>query len=175
MVQETLHFDPASGRLSALRSKEEAHDYRYFPEPDLVPLAPTEEMLAAARAAIPELPAAREARFASELSLTPRAPASSPTGPSWRVLRGGPRGRRGRAPALANWVRNELLARLGTDADPGESRVTPGALAELVELVSRHGSATAPPSRCSTASWPTGAPGRSWSARAWAPWRATGS
>src|SRR3954468_16686199 len=69
VVQETLHFDPASGRLSALRSKEEAHDYRYFPEPDLVPLAPTEEMLAAARTAIPELPAAREVRFASEFSL----------------------------------------------------------------------------------------------------------
>ena len=58
VVQETLHFDPRSGRLSSLRSKEEAHDYRYFPEPDLVPVAPTEEMLAAARAALPELPAA---------------------------------------------------------------------------------------------------------------------
>src|SRR5215218_10566776 len=43
--QETPHFDPASGSLTSLRSKEEAHDYRYFPEPDLVPLAPTEEML----------------------------------------------------------------------------------------------------------------------------------
>ena len=56
VVQETLHFDPSTGRLSTLRSKEEAHDYRYFPEPDLVPVAPTEEMLArgprrAARAA----------------------------------------------------------------------------------------------------------------------------
>ena len=43
--QETLHFDPTDGTLTSLRSKEEAHDYRYFPEPDLVPLAPTEEML----------------------------------------------------------------------------------------------------------------------------------
>ena len=42
--QETLHFDPTSGRLTSLRSKEEAHDYRYFPEPDLVPLVVTEEM-----------------------------------------------------------------------------------------------------------------------------------
>src|SRR4029079_6242333 len=63
VVQETLHFDPASGRLSSLRSKEEAHDYRYFPEPDLVPLAPSEAMLAAARDALPELPAARVARY----------------------------------------------------------------------------------------------------------------
>ena len=49
--QETLHFDPVSGRISSLRSKEEAHDYRYFPEPDLVPLVPTPEMMQAARAA----------------------------------------------------------------------------------------------------------------------------
>ena len=47
--QETLHYDPRSDTLSALRSKEEAHDYRYFPEPDLVPIAPTEEMLERAR------------------------------------------------------------------------------------------------------------------------------
>ena len=64
VVQETLHFDPASGALTPLRSKEEAHDYRYFPEPDLVPLAPTEEMLRAAREALPELPAARAQRYA---------------------------------------------------------------------------------------------------------------
>ena len=69
VTQETLHFDPRSGSITSLRSKEEAHDYRYFPEPDLVPLAPTEEMLAEARAALPELPAEREARYASELGL----------------------------------------------------------------------------------------------------------
>ena len=67
--QETLHFDPQSGSLSSLRSKEEAHDYRYFPEPDLVPLAPTEEMLERARAALPELPAARAERLERELGL----------------------------------------------------------------------------------------------------------
>src|SRR5205085_7972153 len=70
VVQETLHFDPGSGALTALRSKEEAHDYRYFPEPDLVPVAVTEEMIAAARDALPELPAARAARYERELGLT---------------------------------------------------------------------------------------------------------
>jgi len=50
--QETLHFDPASGRITSLRSKEEAHDYRYFPEPDLVPLVVDDAMLAAARASL---------------------------------------------------------------------------------------------------------------------------
>ena len=56
VVQETLHFDPVSGRISSLRSKEEAHDYRYFPEPDLVPLVPTPEMLETARARDPRAP-----------------------------------------------------------------------------------------------------------------------
>jgi aspartyl-tRNA(Asn)/glutamyl-tRNA(Gln) amidotransferase subunit B len=69
VVQETLHFDPATGRLDTLRSKEEAHDYRYFPEPDLVPVAPTEEMFAQARAALPELPAARAERYAADWEL----------------------------------------------------------------------------------------------------------
>jgi aspartyl-tRNA(Asn)/glutamyl-tRNA(Gln) amidotransferase subunit B len=69
VLQETLHFDPASGRLTSLRSKEEAHDYRYFPEPDLVPLVVTEEMLEAARSELPELPAARAERFSAELGL----------------------------------------------------------------------------------------------------------
>jgi aspartyl-tRNA(Asn)/glutamyl-tRNA(Gln) amidotransferase subunit B len=63
VVQETLHFDPRSGALTTLRSKEEAHDYRYFPEPDLVPIVPTEAMIEAARAELPELPAARIERF----------------------------------------------------------------------------------------------------------------
>ncbi len=67
VTQETLHFDPVSGRISSLRSKEEAHDYRYFPEPDLVPIVPTPEMMAAAEAAIPELPGEREARYETEL------------------------------------------------------------------------------------------------------------
>src|SRR4029077_12766355 len=61
--QETLHFDPSDGTLTSLRSKEEAHDYRYFPEPDLVPLAPTEEMVREARDSLPELPAARIERY----------------------------------------------------------------------------------------------------------------
>jgi aspartyl-tRNA(Asn)/glutamyl-tRNA(Gln) amidotransferase subunit B len=72
VVQETLHFDPRGGSLTTLRSKEEAHDYRYFPEPDLVPVAPTAEMLDAARGGLPELPAARIERFVG-LGLTEEA------------------------------------------------------------------------------------------------------
>ena len=69
VVQETLHFDPRTGSISSLRSKEEAHDYRYFPEPDLVPLVPTEAMMERARAALPELPADRIARYERDFGL----------------------------------------------------------------------------------------------------------
>ena len=124
VVQETLHFDPASGRLSALRSKEEAHDYRYFPEPDLVPVAPTEEMLAAARAALPELPAARAERYARDLPEdTARLFAYEPEwGDYFEQVEGEPR-------AVANWV-TELRARAASPA-----AVEPAALAKLVALV----------------------------------------
>jgi aspartyl-tRNA(Asn)/glutamyl-tRNA(Gln) amidotransferase subunit B len=67
VVQQTLHFDPASGALAPLRTKEEAHDYRYFPEPDLVPLEPPAELVEAERAAIGELPSARIRRLADEI------------------------------------------------------------------------------------------------------------
>jgi aspartyl-tRNA(Asn)/glutamyl-tRNA(Gln) amidotransferase subunit B len=135
--QETLHFDPATGDISPLRSKEYAHDYRYFPEPDLVPLAPTEAMLARAREALPELPAARARRFEVELEL----PADTA-----RLLAF--RGELGDyyetalaadgdvdARTLASWVTNELQARLGEGDDPADSRVEPGALTRLVGMV----------------------------------------
>ncbi|MEO8291051.1 MAG: Asp-tRNA(Asn)/Glu-tRNA(Gln) amidotransferase GatCAB subunit B, partial [Gaiellaceae bacterium] len=65
--QETLHFDPSTGSIAPLRSKEEAHDYRYFPEPDLVPVEPPAEMIAAAIDDIGELPAARIRRLESDI------------------------------------------------------------------------------------------------------------
>ena len=67
MVQETLHFDPQKGTIAPLRSKEEAHDYRYFPEPDLVAVEPPEEMVERARAEIGELPGARIRRLEEEV------------------------------------------------------------------------------------------------------------
>ncbi len=61
--QETLHYDPVDGSITSLRSKEFAHDYRYLPEPDLEPLEPTEEMIAAARERVGELPDQRQERY----------------------------------------------------------------------------------------------------------------
>jgi aspartyl-tRNA(Asn)/glutamyl-tRNA(Gln) amidotransferase subunit B len=135
VVQETLHFDPSSGRLSSLRSKEEAHDYRYFPEPDLVPLAPTEEMLAAAREALPELPAERAARYERDWGLAPDPARLLAYEPQWgdyfeTVATAGD----GDGRAAANWV-EQLRSRLGAEADPAASLVAPAALAQLVALV----------------------------------------
>jgi aspartyl-tRNA(Asn)/glutamyl-tRNA(Gln) amidotransferase subunit B len=69
--QETRHWDEAAGRTHSLRSKEEAYDYRYFPEPDLVPVAPAAHWVRAVEAAMPPLPAARRARVAEAAGLSP--------------------------------------------------------------------------------------------------------
>jgi aspartyl-tRNA(Asn)/glutamyl-tRNA(Gln) amidotransferase subunit B len=133
--QETLHYDPQSGTLSSLRSKEEAHDYRYFPEPDLVPLAPTEEMLARARDALPELPAARAERLERELGLPGDAAKllafRSELGDFYEAALSGDGGD---PRTLANWTTNELTARIG-DADPAATKLEPAAFARLVGMV----------------------------------------
>jgi aspartyl-tRNA(Asn)/glutamyl-tRNA(Gln) amidotransferase subunit B len=136
VVQETLHFDPQSGSITSLRSKEEAHDYRYFPEPDLVPVKVTEEMVQAARAELPELPADRAARYESELSLSAdsaRALAFRPAlGAYFELVLAQADGTP--AQTVANWVAGDLATRLG-DADPADSKVAPDALARLVAMV----------------------------------------
>ena len=139
VVQETRHFDPATQRLTPLRSKEEAHDYRYFPEPDLVPLVATEEMLEAARAEIPELPADRAARFERDLQLsadrareiafrTELADYFETTVSAGQALDGVD------PASIANWIQ-QLVKEIGSDADPATSNVSPEALASLVAMV----------------------------------------
>jgi len=131
--QETLHFDPVSGSLTSLRSKEEAHDYRYFPEPDLVPLAPTEAMIERAQAALPELPAARAERFERELPpdlarlLAFRTELGDFYEAALEADSSHPR-------QLANWIVNDLLGALG-DREPGETNLDPADFARLVGLV----------------------------------------
>ncbi|HVP02164.1 MAG TPA: Asp-tRNA(Asn)/Glu-tRNA(Gln) amidotransferase subunit GatB [Solirubrobacteraceae bacterium] len=139
VLQETLHFDPRTEAITSLRSKEEAHDYRYFPEPDLPPVRITEAMRGRARGAMPELPAAREARLASVLGLNVETARLL----SWRAElgdffeaaldAGAAMSPPVAAQSLANWV-TELSARLDGE-DPAESKVTPKALAALVGLV----------------------------------------
>ena len=75
VAQETLGWDEADGATYCQRSKEEAHDYRYFPEPDLPPLVVDEGWLARIRAGLPELPRARALRYQHELGLSPASAA----------------------------------------------------------------------------------------------------
>jgi len=139
VVQETLHFDPSTGELHSLRSKEEAHDYRYLPEPDLVAIAPSAEMLVAARDALPELPAARAARYRDELGVQESAALLLSFETDWAAFFEGviseddsiePR-------VAANWVTGEFSAELRKQDQALESsKVTPASLANLVGLVS---------------------------------------
>ncbi len=140
VVQETLHFHPEDGSLTALRSKEYAHDYRYFPEPDLVPVAPTEEMLNEARESLPELPAARRERYLSEIGLPEEAATTLAFQSDYaeyfeRAIAAAD----GASPkAIANWVTGELVASLrqaGAEEDPLASKATPESVAALAGLV----------------------------------------
>ncbi|MBX7102139.1 MAG: Asp-tRNA(Asn)/Glu-tRNA(Gln) amidotransferase subunit GatB [Myxococcaceae bacterium] len=131
--QETRLYDPDRNETKAMRSKEDAHDYRYFPEPDLPPLVVSAEAIAAARAALPELPRAKQRRYVSALGLSEadarfltQEPGSSAFFEA--VLQH----YRGEAKKAANWMTGEL-ARLRNAS--GEGRVTPGALAELLTAV----------------------------------------
>jgi aspartyl-tRNA(Asn)/glutamyl-tRNA(Gln) amidotransferase subunit B len=134
--QETLHFDPRTEAITSLRSKEEAHDYRYFPEPDLTPVAITQAMLDRAAAALPELPLARAERFERDLGLSPDAAHLL----AFRTELGdyfeaAVEADGAQPQPLANWVSNELVPRIGADADPAESKVDPAALAKLVSMI----------------------------------------
>jgi len=138
VVQETMHFDPQSGTLTPLRSKEEAQDYRYFPEPDLPPLEVAEAMFERARADLPELPADRQRRYEETLGLaadTARVLAFREGLGRWfeEALAAGddvdPQ-------LLANWTTGDL-ARVLAGAEPADSKVKPRALAALVGMVVR--------------------------------------
>jgi aspartyl-tRNA(Asn)/glutamyl-tRNA(Gln) amidotransferase subunit B len=133
--QETLHFDPETGTTSPLRSKEEAHDYRYFPEPDLVPLVMDQAWVEEVRAALPELPAARIERFVRDYGLSRYdAFVLGGQGPLARFYEAAVSG--ADAKLTANWTMGEYLAYInGAGLEPGHGHVTPGRLAALVRLV----------------------------------------
>ncbi len=137
VVQETRLFDPDRGETRSMRSKEDAHDYRYFPDPDLLPLTLTEDFVADCRASLPELPAAKRERFESALGLTAYnaavLTAEKETADYFEALLAALGA--GQARAAANWVTSDLfgaLKRLGTDI--AASPVSPAAAAELLAL-----------------------------------------
>ena len=140
VLQETLHFDPASGAVTTLRSKEQAHDYRYFPDPDLVPVAIDAEMLAAAHAEMAELPADRAQRLRHEFALSEDSAQllafRTELGDYFEAALAAHAEPAPEAQALANWIATDLRGRLQEGQDPADSLVTPAALAALVGLVS---------------------------------------
>jgi aspartyl-tRNA(Asn)/glutamyl-tRNA(Gln) amidotransferase subunit B len=136
VVQETRHWDEEGGRTVSGRSKEEAHDYRYFPEPDLVPVAPTDEMRAHVHATMPELPAERRARYMQDWGIREEdarilvdVPGlSAYAEKAVAALDGG-----GTAKDIVNWTRQEVLAYLN-ESGGSPAELTPEMLAELVGL-----------------------------------------
>ena len=136
VVQETRLFDSGSGRTHSMRSKEEAHDYRYFPEPDLPPLVVDEARIEAVRATMPELPEARRKRFVAEYAI-PEYDAGVLTQSAEladyfeAVARdaANPKG-------ASNWIMGELLRTLKErSASIAEVPLAPGKLAGLIRLV----------------------------------------
>src|ERR1700733_6369038 len=138
IVQETRLWNVAAGRTEAMRSKEFAHDYRYFPDPDLLPLTASASLVAQVRSEMPELPAAKLARFVSEYGIT-RYDAGVLTAPSaladyfeGAVKAGAP------AKSAASWISVELLRRLkDAGKEIEDCPVAPAALAELLAIVER--------------------------------------
>ena len=138
ITQETRLWDTSRGETVAMRSKEEAHDYRYFPEPDLPPLVVDSAWVESVRAELPELPAARVQRFVAAYGLS-----EYDANVIGRLLPGGARyfeavvAAGAPAKAAGNWIQGEVrrkLKDLGVD-DVAHSAVSPQALAELVGLV----------------------------------------
>jgi aspartyl-tRNA(Asn)/glutamyl-tRNA(Gln) amidotransferase subunit B len=133
--QETRLFDPGKGETRSMRSKEEAHDYRYFPDPDLLPLDLDPAWVKAIKATLPELPDAKKARLQSQYGLsaydagvliTEQARAD--------FYEAAAKGRD--AKLTANWVTNDLAARLTAGGlEIGDSPIGPDGVAELVQLI----------------------------------------
>ena len=133
--QETRLFDPNKGETRSMRSKEEAHDYRYFPDPDLLPLELDPEWIKQIEATLPELPDAKRARLQSQYGLSAYDARVLVTDAARADFyeKAAP----GRdAKLVANWTTNDLLARLAGDGkEIEESPIPPEDIAGLVKLI----------------------------------------
>jgi aspartyl-tRNA(Asn)/glutamyl-tRNA(Gln) amidotransferase subunit B len=138
VVQETRLWDTGSGRTHSMRSKEEAHDYRYFPEPDLPPLLVDDARIERVRETMPELPEARSRRFVSEYGipaydagvLTQSAPLADYFEATAKAAKN--------AKAASNWIMGELLRTLKERSQEiPEVPIEPAALAALIALIDK--------------------------------------
>lgn len=135
IVQETRLFDPVTGETRSMRSKEDAHDYRYFPDPDLPPLVFSEELVEAIRASMPELPDQKRARFVQELGLSAYDASVLCADKMFAdyfedVIKTAP------AKMAANWITGELFGALNkAEKNIDESPVSAQQLADLILLI----------------------------------------
>jgi aspartyl-tRNA(Asn)/glutamyl-tRNA(Gln) amidotransferase subunit B len=133
--QETRLFDPVKGETRSMRSKEDAHDYRYFPDPDLLPLVLDPAWVKAIEASLPELPDAKKARFQEQYGLTAYDAGvliSEQARADYYEAAAAGRD----AKLVANWVTNDLAARLTAAGTPiSESPIAPDEISELVALI----------------------------------------
>ncbi|NSX53630.1 Asp-tRNA(Asn)/Glu-tRNA(Gln) amidotransferase subunit GatB [Parasulfitobacter algicola] len=135
--QETRLYDPDKGETRSMRSKEEAHDYRYFPDPDLLPLEIEQAWVDEIAADMPELPDEKKARFIKDFSLSDYdasvLTAEAENAAFFEAVADGQDGK-----LAANWVINELFGRLKKeDHDITESPINPSQLSDIIELISK--------------------------------------
>jgi aspartyl-tRNA(Asn)/glutamyl-tRNA(Gln) amidotransferase subunit B len=136
--QATVLFDPDTGETRMMRTKEDAHDYRYFPDPDLLPLEVTLERLEAVRAAMPPLPQARREKFCAQYGLTPYdaglLTASRELADYFESVVAGADAKTGKL--CANWINGALSARLNEEnLEVAQSRVSAQQLRGLVDRI----------------------------------------
>jgi aspartyl-tRNA(Asn)/glutamyl-tRNA(Gln) amidotransferase subunit B len=134
--QETRLFDPAAGETRIMRSKEEAHDYRYFPDPDLFTLSVEEAWIEDVRAKLPELPEARMERYQREHGMSVNDAEVLVAARAIAEFYDATAEAAGNARAAGNWVRNEVLRVLNEQKlDVADYRVTPQMLGRLIRLI----------------------------------------
>jgi aspartyl-tRNA(Asn)/glutamyl-tRNA(Gln) amidotransferase subunit B len=136
LVQETRLWNAEKGETAPMRSKEEAHDYRYFPEPDLPPLTVSETWIEETRGSLPELPAERRARFMQEYGLPAYDAGVLTFARDVADYYEGVARITGNAKAASNWVMTEVLRKLKERDEPlARCAVAPQGLADLIRLV----------------------------------------
>ncbi len=136
IVQETRLWDVAKGVTLSMRSKEEAHDYRYFPDPDLVPIEIDQEWLESTRASLPELPSAKRERFQSQYGIPPYDAAILTSTKALADFFEESVTLYSNAKTVSNWIMGELTKLLNEHSkEIDETPVTPKHLADLLHLI----------------------------------------
>jgi aspartyl-tRNA(Asn)/glutamyl-tRNA(Gln) amidotransferase subunit B len=135
--QETRSYDPNTNKTATLRSKADAHDYRYFPDPDLPPLHIGASMVEAAKAAMGELPADVRKRWTTELGLSEQAAATLSGHPAIVRFFEDTRKLFDQPVKVANWMQTEVMRGVSSHGTDAKFPVTPAQVAELLEIVER--------------------------------------